>query len=174
MKSLKRNQQSLAGVVLMISCLTLTGLTLSGCESVRKKFVRKKKSDRNQKMPIFETIDYAEYTQSPEMKYKHYYSLWVVWYKELDNVLFDDVTEKKFEYITNQIKSSLMKMAEVLDESYQDTIDQEMTVITGIQKDLMKSESLRNLPSIQARLRRHEKKIRRHLSFAAVFASNDG
>ena len=80
-------------------------LTSSGCTPLRKKFTRKKKEDKeqNQKfIPVLEPVDYPEKIYSSLDRYKHHYSLWKVWEKDLIQTIEEDGSDKRQKYLLSQ------------------------------------------------------------------------
>ena len=86
--------------------LLIISLTAGGCVNLRKKFTRQKKKDSAQAdefVPVLEPEEYPEKVYSVTQDYKHYYSLWQVWHKELSTAVFEKQSNKRQLYTVNQL-----------------------------------------------------------------------
>ena len=99
----------------------------SGCQTLRKKFVRPKKklSDFKKTIPILEPIVYPRNNKSSEQKYRHSYTLAQVWIKELENLIRRTRKTryvKREIYLINQILEQFNTMQENLTEDKSDEL----------------------------------------------------
>src|SRR5262245_48984541 len=92
-------------------CLAVLSVSLSGCEPLRKKFTRKKKADKKEKfIPVLEPVDYPPSRVSSLEQYKYHFSLWQVWNKEMGQLADDPNTDKRLDYLYEQIIQELEEM----------------------------------------------------------------
>ena len=64
--------RSAIGIIIF---LFLSTVLMTGCEPLRKKFTRKRKKDQESEiMPVLDPIDYPARMDSPERRYRHFYS----------------------------------------------------------------------------------------------------
>ena len=89
---------------------------LSGCEPLRKKFKRKKKksSASAEIMPILDPIEYPEKIKSVESKYKHFYSLWRVWHRDMMIAFLRETNDKRMVYYINQLIVQLDELQQLV------------------------------------------------------------
>ncbi|MCK5178742.1 MAG: hypothetical protein KAR32_04370, partial [Candidatus Omnitrophica bacterium] len=100
-----------------ICCLCVVALTLSSCTPLRRKFTRKKKKDRLESqrfIPVLEPIDYPQKIYSSLERYKHHYSLWRVWDRDLLYVIESDGSDKRQKYLLGQAIEKLERMKDLL------------------------------------------------------------
>ena len=87
----------------------------TGCEPLRKKFIRAKKKDQKIAIePVFEPIEYPSKAYSPEVAYQYHYSLWQVWSKDLVTVLEEESSSKRKLYNITQMITQTQEMENLL------------------------------------------------------------
>jgi len=94
-------------VLVIISCVS------SGCEPLRKKFVRQKKKEDTKRefIPVLDPIDYPARLHSTDEKYRHHYSLWQVWSKDLLGSLDSEGdSPKRQKYLLDQMSVQAQEM----------------------------------------------------------------
>lgn len=94
--------------IVSIVIIALLALNISGCETMRKKFTRKKKTV---KAPRIYQVKKYEKKPTPELYSKHYV-FWSSWHSELIKVLGQN--HKKDVQCIEQIISNLNDMANIL------------------------------------------------------------
>ena len=93
--------------------LIVITITLSGCYSLRKKFVRKRKSKEPQ--PVY--VDFKEYPEeSPEELYDNYYLFASAWMDEIVNGLGASYNYKRQHHAFNEVMHNLDKINSILTE----------------------------------------------------------
>jgi len=139
-------------------------LNLAGCETLRKKFTRKKKE--TVKMPRIYQVKKYEKKPTPEL-YKKHFSYWASWQSEMIKTL--GVNNKKDKLCIEQIVSNLNDMQGILlpdkAAALQVHIDNLMKV-----KDIVDTEELSqfNKTYISRTLEREERFIKREFIYSRV------
>lgn len=152
---------------LLITALLGASLSLTGCESFRKKFKRdKKKTDaqRIASLPVLEPMDYPDKDYSPEDKYKKHYSSWKIWQEELILALDANESDKRQKYLVSQVLTQLEEMKKWVNQEKQtnlnDVIDDYAQVLNGLQSPA----PMRNNLSLKRNVERAGKMIRENLT----------
>ena len=101
------------GVVALFSCMLLT----TGCESLKKKFTRKNKSQKTEEVMIVSPRDYSANPLPNDVLYKRYFTYWKSWNQELLTSLNDRPSDIKVLDCTEQAIINLKKMATYLNEA---------------------------------------------------------
>ncbi|OGX09063.1 MAG: hypothetical protein A2Z88_08070 [Omnitrophica WOR_2 bacterium GWA2_47_8] len=146
-------------------------VALSGCEPLRKKFVRQKKKDKTQtteSLPLLEPEDYPETTQSAMSKYRHFYQLWKVWVRDLSAELSQSANEKALQYKFNQILVNLEEMKKLLTEEKQKELTRHLEALRSIQQALDLPRPLRNNQDIARHVEAVSKEIKNNFQFENV------
>jgi uncharacterized protein (UPF0147 family) len=153
-------------VVSVVMLYAATVGTLSGCEPLRKKFVRQKKKDKEAQelIPIFEPLDYGAQMMSAEERYKHFYSMWKIWNGDLIKTIDESAADKIIKYNVEQSILQLLEMRKWLKEEKQVEIDKGIKVLQSIGKDLEMPAVMRNNFQIKLKVERNAKTIRKALS----------
>ena len=159
----------------MVNVKTSAGLSLtlmvcfavffsSGCEPLRKKFIRQKKVEKKiEDAPILTPIDYAPKNNSPQKRYEYQYSLFRVWYKELRQ----EMTETKFpsnqreQYLLGEMIARLQEMKKWIVAEKQEGMTASIKELENIEEQLKESSFFGNNVSMNTHIDRVEKKIRR-------------
>lgn len=107
-----RTMKIFAGFVLLLFCFSC----VAGCETLRKKFTRKKKSPASQEAVIVSPRDYGAHPFPSDVMYKQYFAYWKSWNQELVSALIDRASDKKVLDCADQAVMNLKKMASYLQE----------------------------------------------------------
>jgi hypothetical protein len=147
--------------VTLIALVALT-LLVSGCEPLRKKFVRQKKKDESasQFIPVLDPVDYPDKVASAPELYQHYFSLWQVWNKELLMRVQEQASDKKITFTFNQVLVQLTAMEKLLTGDKQKALNGYISQLDGIQKELEQPEQIRNTSLIERKLERIDGDLR--------------
>lgn len=145
--------------------LMVAVLFASGCEPLRKKFVRKKKADQeNQTVVILDPEDYAEKARDPLEGYTKHYQLWKVWVGELSLAVEDKRGDKKVSSTILRVQEQLKAMKKFLSEENQSVIDAYADDLNTISEEYEKPEQARNRVKISSLLRSHAREIKSHFA----------
>lgn len=101
----------------LVFVVILSGIfMLTGCESIRKKFTRKRKDRESQDQMIIVPRDYSAHPFPSDVMYKQYFIYWKSWNQELITSLNDYSSYKKILDCVEQAIINLKKMATYLNE----------------------------------------------------------
>ena len=159
----KHHFQWRRSIPIALCCLCILTLVINGCTPLRKKFTRKKKKngEASQKfIPVLEPIDYAEKIYSPLEKYKHHYSLWKVWDKDLLQTIDRDGSDKRQKYLLVQTIEQLEEMKKILSEEKKTEFTILIDDLREVQEVYKKQAMMRNTFSIKKKIERNASKIR--------------
>ena len=158
MRKFKRSNGLVFG---LIFCFVV--LSMSGCQPLRKKFIRQKKAEKKfEDNPILTPIDYAPKNSSPQERYTYQYSLFRVWYRELH----EEMTERKVpsnkrqEYLLGEMIARLQEMKKWIVAEKQEGMTASINEFQNIEEQLEASSFFGNSVSMNTRIDRAEKKIR--------------
>ena len=153
----------------VFACVICLG-QLTGCTSLRKKFTREKKKNKEEKfIPVLEPIDYESKQQSAQEQYKLYYGLWVVWMKELTGLIegeikYNPVSSKRIESLIYEIKKNLASMKVFLNENKKSALTEAILKFGSIEQMLTQPANRRNNSRIISSLNRFLKEIKNGFS----------
>lgn len=103
--------------------LLLVLIVTSGCVSLRKKFVRQKNKDKQDKVePILDPIEYAPKFVSSEERYRRHFSLFRVWQRDFLKEMKEDFSDKRKIYLLNTVITELEAMKKYLIEEKSDAL----------------------------------------------------
>ncbi len=136
--------------------------TTSGCETLRKKFTRRKKNQviENQQVAILDPIDYPDKVKSSDQAYQEHYALLKVWMSDLTLIVEDNANEKKVLYTLSQMKEQLMAMRAFLKETVQNQMDVYLKEVDDLSLEFKKSEAFRSKPAVVSRIRTLSRNVR--------------
>ena len=172
MKHKRRGIKRISSGLVCVCCFCVLVLTLSSCSSLRRKFTRKKKKDRDQSrafIPVLEPVDYPEKVYSPLEKYKYHYSLWRVWDRDLLQVIESDGSDKRQKYLLGQTIERLEGMKELLVDEKKAELTLLIDDLCEVQEVYKKSVAMRNKFSIKKKIERNSRKIRNGFAPDRVF-----
>ncbi len=127
--------------LLGFSCLCL----LVGCESLAKKFTRKKKTKDAQEEMVVSPRDYSAHPFPNDVLYKQYFVYWKSWNQELITSLNDASPHKKIISCLEQALMNLDKMKSFLATEKAAALDVFVVQTRGLKSDVEKTPAM--LPS---------------------------
>ena len=172
MRNKEYNLRHIAFRTSLICCLCVGSLVLNGCTPLRKKFVRKKKEDRQTDqrfIPVLDPVDYPEKVQSVEENYKYHYSLWKVWNKDLIQVLSRDGSEKRQKYLLSQSIEQLKEMQNSINDRKLTEFGGLLTELESVRQEYTRPPSMRNKFLMKSKIERNAKKIRTGFTPSQLF-----
>jgi hypothetical protein len=161
MNKFKTKRRILAALILVFFTVTVT----TGCESLRKKFTRKKKTGEESEgvMPLLEPVDYPEKVETSATLYQRYYSLWQVWYKEFVVTMEEGGgSDKRALYDLNQLLTQLGDMQKIVIGEKQKQLAQHYTAVEGVIKKYNQPAPVRNTPVLKSTIDSVDKQMRRN------------
>ena len=93
-------------VVVMLSAVLLS----TGCDSLRRKFTRTKKSEASQESMVIAPRDYSAHPFPNDVLYRQYFTYWKSWNQELVRSLEERASHKKILDCAEQCLLNLNKM----------------------------------------------------------------
>ena len=81
--------------------VAVTAVSVSGCASVRKKFIRQRKgaAPQDEFVPVLQPVEYPKVTETPAVTYQNHYTLAKAFFQDLWDALGSDgAGEKQQEY----------------------------------------------------------------------------
>ena len=153
-----------------MAILLVVTLGLSGCEPLRKKFIRKKKAAEPSAafVPVFVPEEYAPAIAAADGVYDQHYSLALAWCKELQVNLGEDRSDKKLRYAIDEILSQLTAMQSLLDGESRQQAGQLREAALGIQRDLAAAAPFRDKHLLSIRVDELERSLRAQLKTEVV------
>jgi hypothetical protein len=147
----------------IIICFTLAAFFLTGCQPLRKKFVRQKKKDKEEDIiPVLNPIDYEPSRVSPKERYEYHYSLWRVWYKEFHLEMTTDkrTSDKRQRYLLQEMITQIEEMRKWIVEEKQRELSVFLESLYKAQEDMQTTALTRNNRAVKRQVDRAEKGIR--------------
>lgn len=118
-------------VGLVVVCVLV--LTLSGCAGLRKKFVRKRTSEKTS--PHYYRIE--KYTVAPSIElYTTHYTYWRSWHREIIELLGENI--KKDKRCIREMIGNLEDMKSMLVDKKGDMLDRHILRLKNIENDINK------------------------------------
>ena len=148
--------------------VVLAGLCFasSGCEPIRKKFIRQKKNDKNavsKRVPVLEPELYPSKENDPFAAYKHHYELFRVWVRDLDAVLMAKSPRRKQLYVYNQAVKHLEAMENLLDGKNSEDIARLRKELAQVNRVLFETPGINPESAARDHLRMADKLLRKNL-----------
>ena len=150
--------------IISISIIFFMLINLAGCETVRKKFTKKKKEPV--KMPRIYQVKVYEKRPTPEL-YKKHYAFWVSWQSELIKVLGEN--HKKDMRCIEEIVGNLDDMQNILVKEKADELKSHTEKLEKV-KDIIFNEELTqaNKDYVKRTLEREDRFIKREFNYKKV------
>jgi len=143
----------LRGGVLVLVLL----VALGGCETMRRKFTRKKRRSQTQETMIVVPRDYSAHPFPNDAMYQQYFTYWKAWNQEWVSSLQDQDSHKKVVSCGEQTVANLEKMASYLTPEKKERLDVYAAAARALQEDIAAHKGL--LPSQYASYRYRAQRI---------------
>lgn len=154
--------RGLAAVVLLV---TLG----SGCEPLRKKFVREQKADAAKEVDvILDPVEYAPRSQDPAKEYRYYYGLWLVWHKDLLTSVEENASNKRLTSMSDELLTLMDKMLPLLTGDPAARLNSYRQQLAGWRSVMDQPEAMRDNRQLESNLERLGRGMRRELGFDDV------
>ena len=153
-------------VVLVIVGLLVVSLSLSSCDSLRKKFIRQKKkggAEDQAFVPVLVPDEYPEPRLNPEQNYKENYDLIKAWYTDLWTAIDDKSTAQSIHYTISQVLNHITQMEKLVDAPTQANLVKLAKFLDYYNASLVDSWQVRNVSRIRSDLRGFDRFLRDHL-----------
>ena len=149
----------------MTLVLCLMVLVSSGCQPLRKKFIRQKKKQQVEEAnPILTPIDYAPAQVSPQERYEHHYALWRVWHRDLAQEMMEreNTFSKRQLYLLEEEIAQLEEMKKWVVPQKQEALNLRMEKLYKIRETLQRPLFDRENLTVKRQLDRLDKDIRQN------------
>ena len=153
-------------VLVTLATMLIVVVSLSSCETLKKKFTRKKKASQNESaefQPVLEPQDYPEPAQDPVRNYQQHYRMVKAWYRDLWTAIDDRSSGPHVKYTLKQIYSHMEEMAKLVDPAKQQELQKLKDLLAYYAGSLESSWQARNVSRIQSDLRAFDRQLRREL-----------
>ena len=133
--------------VSLASCCILLAVSLLGCDSVRRKFVRKSKAQKagEDYIPVLEPVDYSVAQQPAVERYKYHYSFWCALDKELITEVEANDNDKKQKFLLARLIVHAQQMQQLLVEEKSEIFKKIAEDLAKIGQELEKPANVRNI-----------------------------
>lgn len=154
-------------------CLVLT-ISLTGCEPLRKKFVRQKKKEKEGTgdfIPVLEPEIYPVKTIGPAEVYAQQYAMFNLWVDDFtDNFETSDNDKKLISDLDAALKS-ITEMVGQLKSPVREELAQIKDQVQKIREEIVKPVAFRNRSKIKSELRDLDRTIRKKYKPSLVAGS---
>lgn len=149
----------------VVAGLLMMGLTLSSCDTLRQKFIRKKKQGTEDQsfVPVLVPEEYPTLAQDPEANYKEQYGMLKAWYTDLWTAIDDRSTTQYVHYIIGQVINHITLMEQLVDAPTQANLVKLASFLDYYKVSLDDPWQARNVSRIQSDLRAFDRFLRDHL-----------
>ena len=154
----------------IVAALAVTCVLSTGCEPLRKKFVRKKQQ-KEEAIPILDPVEYAGPRETVEGVYRYHYGLWQVWQRELITAFQENQSPSRMDYLCKEVLTQLAGMQSVLTPEKRSGIDSYVKMIENIKTKVMGPPAMRNDNGVVQELMRMDNVIRRDFNLKDVEGS---
>jgi hypothetical protein len=161
-----KNQFRFSARYPLIILLGISLVSLSGCETLTRKFVRKSKAEKeNVDEVIYSPQEYPAQIMSNNDMYRDYYTFWKGWHQELVDVLSEGQNHKKQVECINEIINNLNKMKDLLVPEAQEGLKRYIQRLSPIQQEIVAGRSnASNFSTMKAQLESIRTKINNEYS----------
>ncbi|MBF0123219.1 MAG: hypothetical protein HQL21_07450 [Candidatus Omnitrophica bacterium] len=159
----KNDLQKVRKFFLVGLVLVITGGSLTGCTSIRKKFIRKKKTADHAEdfIPVLQPVEYKRADQSSFEKYKEQYTMARAYFKDAEDTMGSvNAGSKQQVYALNQLIVRLQSMADLLPGEKKAELEQVVIGVRNIVKEYDKPAPLRRYDILKGAMRNVEKAVR--------------
>jgi len=144
-------------------------IIISGCESVRKKFIRKRKEPERQEEMILVPQDYSKQRLPADIAYLNYYNYWKSWHTELLQFMQEGSNFKKVKTCFEQVLLNLERMKEILTQQKAEQLAEYISKIKQLEIEFEDDFKISiNLNRIRSKLEGVLNDINKHFSFSKV------
>lgn len=139
--------------VFLILGLFCVSLVITGCEPLRKKFTRQKKSEqRLVQEPVLDPIDYPQKVYDALGDYRYRFSLFHVWKKEFIKSIDDQASPKRLRYLMDNMIEQLVSMNRLIVEQKRTDLEQAIKELKGIRSQLDMPPQFYDFPNMRRRV----------------------
>jgi len=164
-------------VLMTLALMTAVTLCCSSCETLKKKFTRKKKAsqmDSIEAQPVLEPQEYLAPERNPIELYKQHYALIKSWYRDLWAGIDERGGDASVKYSIKQITDHLEQMKLLFKTEKAKQLDQLSDLLKFYQTSLEQPRAMRNYSRIQSDLRVFDRTLRSQFRADVIKADLNG
>ncbi|MBI3602263.1 MAG: hypothetical protein HY209_05155 [Candidatus Omnitrophica bacterium] len=150
-------------ILMTVAVVLVASVSLSACDTLRKKFTRQKKQDQSQSpdfIPVLEPQDYPAPENNPVENYKLHYALIKAWYKDLWTAIDDKNSDKMVKNSIKQILDHIAQMKPSLKTQKAQGLNQLADLLKYYNTSLNDPRPMRNYARIESDLRAFDRMLR--------------
>lgn len=158
----RRFNQFIAAAALVSLC----SISLTGCSSFRRKFIRQSKNKESKEdfIPVFDPVEYKRVEIAPIDDYKSHYAMVKAYFGDVYTALSSrDAGEKRERYLLNQIIAHLQGMSALLSGFRKLEAQKILSSLEDAMKELDKPAGLQRQDLLKGPVHKAETDIRRTL-----------
>ncbi|MDE2027238.1 MAG: hypothetical protein KGK03_02180 [Candidatus Omnitrophica bacterium] len=150
-------------LVVLAAGLLVMALSLSSCDTLKEKFIRKPKHEVQSFTPVLEPEEYPSPELDPKHNYQQHYDLIKAWYRDLWSAIDEKDTSKYVHYIIREVDHHIDQMKALVDEPTRLKLIKLSSYLDYYQSSLEYSWQVRNVSRIQSDLRGFDRYLRDNL-----------
>jgi hypothetical protein len=149
----------------MLMVLLIFTLSLSSCDTLKQKFIRKQKAGAEDQefTPVLEPEEYPAPQFNAPQNYKENYDLIKAWYTDMWTAIDDRDTGRYTHYIITEVVNHIERMKKLVDAPTQANLDKLERFLDYYLGSLDESWNTRNIPRIKTDLIEFDRFMRDHL-----------
>jgi hypothetical protein len=147
--------------MIVVLVTMILALDMSGCVSLRRKFVRKRdtKNAKEAFIPVLDPVEYQPVVHAPIKTYTTHYAVVRAYYKDVWGTLGKDENVKRERYLLVQVSSKLQAMALLLTGESSGKLKALADKVTSISIELDKPQALRRYDLMKSDLKAVEREL---------------
>ena len=157
------------GFVMMLTFVMVT-VSVSGCTSLRKKFIRqsKNKDQKEDFIPVLEPVEYKRVEESPIEAYRSHYGMIKAYFGDLDACVGQGGNDKRARYLAAQITAHLQGLSGLLGQEKKAVAEKLLARLQDAVKEYDKPSGIRRVDLLKGAFHSIESDIRKTLKPDAV------
>lgn len=165
-----RDLKKLITQIILLTTVYCLLSTQIGCESFRKKFIRKPKYQPPPEEMVIEPKDYSKLQLPVNKAYIQYYTYWKAWHNELLNFLNPTGSKKKILSCFEQTLLNLSRMRDLLaNEDKINLLEDYITKVSSLEKEVETKEiAMISFSRFRTQSEQLLRNIQRDFSFSKV------
>jgi len=160
--------------ILVVMAVVVGAFAVSGCSSVRKKFIRTPKGPKaaDAFIPVLEPVEYAKTAETPQQVYQVHYSSLRAYFEDLwDTLGKSGSSEKREKYILTEITTHFDAMAAQLSEPKKSEAAAVRARIAKVLDECDKPRAMRRYDRMVADMRAVERDIHKTFKPGVVISA---
>ncbi len=152
-------------ILMTVAVVLAVSVSLSACDTLRKKFTRQKKQSETQSpdfVPVLEPQEYPAPEHNPVENYKQHYALIKAWYRDLWTAIDEKNSDGIAKNSLKQILEHIDQMKLLLKPNRAKGLNQLVDLLKYYKTSLDTPRSLRNYARIESDLRAFDRMLRGH------------